>query len=51
MGKSSRRPDELRYGLNIGRTTAGGGPAKREVEALYDLEDADLPMYFVEYDK
>lgn len=51
MGKSSRRPDGLRYGLNIGRTTAGGGPAKREVEALYDLEDADLPMYFVGYDK
>lgn len=58
MEKSSRRPDiliekpdGLRYGINVGRTTAGGAPVKREVEALYDLEDADLPMYFVGYDK
>lgn len=56
--KSSRRPDILverpdgsQYGINVGRTTAGGAPVKRDVEALYDLEDADLPMYFVGYDK
>ena len=56
--KSSRRPDILverpdgsRYGINVGRTTAGGAPVKREVEAIYDLEEADLPMYFVGYDK
>ena len=56
--KSSRRPDILvqksdgsLYGINVGKTTAQGAPIKREVEAIYDLEDAGIPMYFVGYDK
>ncbi|MBR4085962.1 MAG: RHS repeat-associated core domain-containing protein [Lachnospiraceae bacterium] len=56
--KSSRRPDILvkkpdgaLYGINVGKTTANGAPIKREVEALYDLEDVGIPMYFVPYDK
>ncbi len=55
--KSSRRPDILveksdgsLYGINVGRTTAKGAPIKREVEAIYDLEDEGIPMYFVAYD-
>ena len=57
-GKGSRRPDILvqrpdgsLYGINVGKTTANGAPIKREVEALYDLEDVGIPMYFVGYDK
>lgn len=46
-----RKPDGTMYGINVGKTTAQGAPIKREVEALYDLEDAGLPMYFVGYDK
>ncbi|MFW5670164.1 MAG: RHS repeat-associated core domain-containing protein, partial [Acetivibrio ethanolgignens] len=46
-----QRPDGTLYGLNVGKTTAKGAPIKREVEALYDLEDHGLPMYFVGYDK
>ena len=56
--KSHRRPDILvkkadqsLYGINVGKTTAKGAPIKREVQALYDLEDAGLPMWFVSYDK
>ena len=56
--KKTRRPDILvkkadgsLYGINVGKTTAKGAPIKREVEALYDLEDHGLPMYFVGYDK
>ena len=44
------RPDGSQYGINVGRTTAGGAPVKREVEAIYDLEDAGLDMHFVGYD-
>ena len=39
------------YGINVGKTTAKGAPIKREVEAIYDLEDVGIPMYFVGYDK
>ena len=46
-----RKPDGTMYGINVGKTTAQGAPIKREVEALYDLEDAGLPMYFAGYDK
>ncbi len=56
--KSKRRPDILveradgsQYGINVGKTTAKGAPIKREVLAIYDLEDAGYPMYFVPYDK
>ena len=56
--KGARRPDILverldgsQYGINVGKTTAKGAPIKREVEALYDLEDVGLPMYYVSYDK
>lgn len=56
--KQSRRPDILvqksdgsLYGINIGRTTANGSPVKRELDAINDLEDAGIPMYFVGYDK
>lgn len=38
-------------GINLERAMAGGVPKRREVETFYDLEDADLPMYFVGYDK
>ncbi len=55
--KSSRRPDILIqrsdgsvYGINVGRTTSKGAPVLREVQAIYDLEDAGIPMYFVGYD-
>ena len=55
--KSSRRPDILvkkpdgtMYGINVGRTNKTGAPVKREVEAIYDLEDSGIPMYFVPYD-
>ena len=54
--KTKRRPDILversdgtRYGINVGKATAYGAPIKREVEAIYDLEDVGLPMYFVQY--
>ncbi|MBQ2922128.1 MAG: hypothetical protein IJE60_03405, partial [Tyzzerella sp.] len=46
-----QRPDGTLYGINVGKTTAKGAPIKREAEALYDLEDHNLPMYFVGYDK
>ena len=46
-----RKPDGTIYGINVGKTTAQGAPIKREVEVLYDLEDAGLPMHFVGYDK
>ena len=56
--KSSRRPDILiqrpdgsMYGINVGKTTAKGAPIKGAVEAIYDLEDVGIPMYFVGYDK
>jgi len=56
--KNSRRPDILverpdgsLYGINVGKTTAKGAPIKREVQALYDLEDAGIPMYYVSYDR
>ena len=56
--KQSRRPDILvqkydgsLYGINVGKTTAKGAPVKREVEALYDLEHVDIPMWFVSYDE
>ena len=56
--KSSRRPDILverpdgsTYGINVGKTTASGVPIKREVEAIYDLEDAGIEMHFVPYDR
>ena len=54
--KSSRRPnilvekpDRTQYGINVGKITKSGAPVKREVEAIYDLEDIGLPMYFVPY--
>ena len=46
-----KRPDGSLYGINVGKTTAKGAPIKREVEALYDLEDAGIPMWFISYDK
>ena len=46
-----KRPDGSVYGINVGKTTAKGTPVKREVEALYDLEDAGIPMWFISYDK
>ncbi|SHH48966.1 intein C-terminal splicing region/RHS repeat-associated core domain-containing protein [Clostridium collagenovorans DSM 3089] len=56
--KSSRRPDILVekpdgsiYGINLGKTTKSGVPIKREVEALYDLEDIGIDMHFVPYFK
>ena len=56
--KTHRRPDILVrktdnsvYGINVGKTTAKGAPIKREVEAIYDLENAGIPMWFVAYDK
>jgi len=55
--KSGRRPDILVkkydgtiYGINVGKTTASGSPIKREIEAIYDLEDAGIPMFYVPYD-
>jgi RHS repeat-associated protein len=55
--KSSRRPDILvkrpdgsKYGINVGKTTKSGVPIKREVEAIYDLEEAGLDMHYVPYD-
>ncbi len=54
--KSGRRPDILvkrsdgsYFGINVGKTAASGAPITREVQALYDLEDAGLPMFFVGY--
>lgn len=54
--KSYRRPDILvqrfdgsTYGINVGKITKSGAPIKREVEAIYDLEDIGLPMFFVPY--
>lgn len=56
--KTHRRPDILVkrsdgsvYGINVGKTTAKGAPVKREIEALHDLEDAGVPMWFISYDK
>ena len=46
-----KKPDGSLYGVNVGKTTANGAPVKREVEALYDLEDAGIPMWFIGYDK
>jgi uncharacterized protein RhaS with RHS repeats len=55
--KSSRRPDILvqrssgsQYGINVGKTTKSNAPIKREVEAIYDLEDVGLEMHYVPYD-
>jgi hypothetical protein len=55
--KSGRRPDILverpdgsRYGINVGKTVKSKAPIKREVEAIYDLEDAGLEMHYVQYD-
>ncbi len=45
-----KKPDGSLYGINVGKTTAKGAPIKREVQAIYDLEDAGLPMHFVPYD-
>ncbi len=54
--KNSRRPDILVekpdgsiYGINVGKTTSTGAPITREVQAIYDLEDAGIQMYFVPY--
>ncbi len=55
--KSSRRPDILVerhsdgsiYGINVGKTLKNGIPTKREMDAIYDLEDVGIPMYFVSY--
>lgn len=54
--KAGRRPDILVekpdgsvYGINVGREAASGAPVRREVEAIYDLESADVPMHFVPY--
>jgi len=54
--KSSRRPDILVqrpdgsiYGINVGRQKRNGAPVKREALALWDLEGAGIPMYFVPY--
>ncbi len=56
--KSSRHPDILVerpdgsvYGINVEKTTSSGAPIKREIEAIYDLEDAGIEMHFVPYDK
>ena len=56
--ESSRRPDILVekpdgsiYGINVGKTTKSGAPIKREMEAIYDLEDVGIPMHFVPYSK
>ena len=46
-----RRPDGSIYGINVGKTTSYGAPIKREVLALYDLEDAGITMYFISYDE
>jgi hypothetical protein len=46
-----RKPDGSLYGINVGKTTSNGAPIKREVQAIYDLEDAGIPMYFVPYDR
>jgi RHS repeat-associated protein len=55
--KSSRRPDILverldgsQYGINVGKQShRTGAPIKREIEAINDLEAADVPMHFVPY--
>ncbi|MFI2857641.1 hypothetical protein ACH6EH_10890 [Paenibacillus sp. JSM ZJ436] len=56
--KASRRPDILVekpdgsiYGINVGKTTKSGAPIKREMEAIYDLEDVGIPMHFIPYFK
>ncbi|TDD60609.1 hypothetical protein E1293_45590, partial [Actinomadura darangshiensis] len=54
---SSRRPDILverpdgsLYGINVGKQAArSGAPIKREAEALQDLENIGISMYFVPY--
>ena len=46
-----KKADQSLYGINVGKTTAKGAPIKREVQALYDLEEAGLPMWFVSYAK
>jgi hypothetical protein len=46
-----QKPDGSYYGINVGKTTANGAPIRREVEALYDLEDVGIPMWFIAYDK
>jgi hypothetical protein len=33
----------------VGKTTKIGTPIKREVDALYDLENIGIPMHFVPY--
>ena len=56
--KESRRPDILVerfddgsiYGINVGKTTASGAPIKREAEAINDLEQAGIPMWYIPYD-
>mgnify|MGYP003315629442 CR=1 FL=1 len=48
---SSTNSDGSMYGINVWKTTSKGAPIKREVEAIYDLEDVGIPMYFVGYDK
>lgn len=45
-----KKPDGTLYGINVGKTTAIGAPIRREVQAIYDLEDVGLSMYFVPYD-
>jgi RHS repeat-associated protein len=45
------RPDGSIYGINVGKTTKSGAPIKREMNAINDLEDSDIPMYFVSYFK
>jgi hypothetical protein len=56
--KASRRPDILVekpdgsiYGINVGKITKSGAPIKREMEAIYELEDAGIPMHFIPYFK
>ena len=51
FGNVTKETGTASNGINVGKTTAQGAPIKREVEALYDLEDAGLPMYFAGYDK
>ncbi|HCT75300.1 MAG TPA: hypothetical protein DGG94_06940 [Micromonosporaceae bacterium] len=55
--KEGRRPDILvqkhdgsgRYGINVGKQGRHGAPVKRETDAIEDLEDVGIPMYFVPY--
>lgn len=43
------KPDGSQYGINVGREAASAAPARREAEAINDLEGAGLPMRFVPY--